>query len=50
MDVIVLLIFVSSVLAACSLGAFIATIRTGEPEEADRLALAPLRADEESRS
>jgi hypothetical protein len=44
MDVIVLLIFVSSVLAACSVGAFVATMRDGEVADADRLALAPLDA------
>jgi hypothetical protein len=44
MDVIVLLIFVSSVLAACSVGAFVATMRDGEVADADRLALSPLDA------
>jgi len=45
MDVIVLLIFVSSVLAACSVAAFVATMRAGEAEEADRLSLLPLDED-----
>lgn len=49
MDVIVLLIFVSSVLAACSVGAFVATMRTGEAEEADSLSLRPLDPDAEVR-
>ncbi len=42
MDVIVMLIFVSSVLAACSVGAFVATMQAGEAEEADSLSLLPL--------
>lgn len=50
MEVIVLLIFVSSVLAACSVGAFVATMRDGEVADADRLALAPLDAGPVSRT
>ena len=45
MDVIVMLIFVSSVLAACAVGAFIATMQAGEAEEADSLSLLPLEAE-----
>ena len=45
MDVIVMLIFVSSILAACSVGAFVATMQSGEAEEADSLSLLPLSDD-----
>ena len=45
MEVLILLIFVSSILVLCGLLFFVWSIRTGHHEHADRLALAPLRAD-----
>ncbi len=45
MEVIFLLVFVSAVLVACSVGAFVYTIRQNDHDHADRLALAPLRDD-----
>lgn len=45
MEVIFLLVFVSGVLVACSVGGFVYSIRNDEHEHADRLALAPLRED-----
>lgn len=45
MEVLVLLIFVSSMLVLCGLLFFVWSIRTGHHEHADRLALAPLREE-----
>jgi nitrogen fixation-related uncharacterized protein len=45
MEVIFLLVFVSGVLVACSVGGFIYSIRNDDHEHVDRLALAPLRDD-----
>lgn len=45
MEIIFLLMFVSGVLVCCSVGAFVYTIRSGDHEHADRLALAPVRDD-----
>ncbi|MCS6898967.1 MAG: cbb3-type cytochrome oxidase assembly protein CcoS [Myxococcales bacterium] len=48
MEVVFLLVFVSGVLVACSIGGFIYSIRNDEHEHVDRLALAPLRDDNEA--
>ena len=46
MEVGILLLFVSTVLAGCSVLAFVWTIRQDAHDHADRLALAPLAGDE----
>ena len=48
MEVIFLLVFVSGVLVACSVGGFVYSIRNNDHDHADRLALAPLRDDVEA--
>lgn len=45
MEVIFLLVFISSVLVACSIGGFVYSVRNHDHEHSDRLALAPLRDD-----
>ncbi|MCC6647976.1 MAG: cbb3-type cytochrome oxidase assembly protein CcoS [Polyangiaceae bacterium] len=47
MDVGILLFFVSSVLAGCSVAAFVWTMRGDEFDHADRQALAPLAGEDE---
>ena len=49
MDVALLLLFVSSVLAGCAVYAFRETVRQDDHDHADRLALAPLAGDTEGR-
>ncbi len=46
MEIVLLLLFVSAVLLACSIGAFVFTVRSNDFDHVDRLALAPL--DEET--
>ncbi len=43
MNVLFLLVFVSLVLVACSIWAFVWTVQHKDLDHADRLALAPLR-------
>lgn len=45
MEVVFLLVFVSTVLVGCSVGAFIYTMKQNDYDHTDRLALAPLRDD-----
>ena len=45
MDIVFLLVFVSSVLVSCSIGAFVYTMKQNDHDHTDRLALAPLRDD-----
>lgn len=45
MNVLFLLVFVSSILVTCSIWAFVWTMRHDDLDHADRLALAPLRDD-----
>jgi nitrogen fixation-related uncharacterized protein len=45
MEIVFLLVFVSTVLAACTVGAFVYTIKQNDHDHVDRLALAPLRDD-----
>jgi hypothetical protein len=49
MDVLVLLVFVSSLLAACAVGLFAWLARGRTFEHADRLALLPIEEDERQR-
>lgn len=48
MEVLVLTLFVSLVLAGSAVAFFIWSIKTGSHEHADRLALLPLEPDESS--
>ncbi len=50
MEVIFLLVFISSVLVACSIGAFVYTIKQNDHDHVDRLAIAPLRDDDGARA
>jgi hypothetical protein len=47
MDVAILLLFVSSILAGCAVYAFRETVRQDDHDHTDRLALAPLSDDTE---